>query len=138
MVKYIVINVILYGMISVLIGCSHREAFFFELKSVDFLYKTRAQYSSELNAQPQRMVVDKKTGIETWAWDTSVTHNRRVDAVKEWRAWHSYPGKSMPCTYEVDFDPQGRRLDSRFIGAGCFDSSGRLYDEFKWSYDGVD
>jgi uncharacterized lipoprotein NlpE involved in copper resistance len=109
----------------VLTGCSNRASFI-ELKSADRRCTTQVQYLRKLPVDPDRVTVDPKTKVETWAWDTRV-HRIKLDDSSEYR----YGGYYADCTYEVDFDPQGNKIDSRFIGSGCFTKGGSLYQEGK-------
>jgi hypothetical protein len=73
------------------------------------------------------VTVDPKTKVETWAWDTKVLHTKLNDKAAGAEYW--YGSYSMPCTYEVDFDQQGNKIEDRWIGSGCFTKGGLLYHE---------
>lgn len=121
--KYILIIAIIICGLS---GCARNEVMIYELTSANKFCNTQAQYLHKLPIPPHRTAIDPETGVETWAWDTDVRHERRADKAAGAPYW--YEGYYMDCTYEVDFDPEGNKIDARWIGGGCFNSRGQLYE----------
>lgn len=119
-VKYILIIAIIICGLS---GCARRAVMIYELTSANKFCNTQAQYLHKLPIPPHRMTINAETGVETWAWDCRVRHERRADGDPYW-----YEGYYMDCTYEVDFDSEGNRMGARWIGGGCFNSRGDLYE----------
>lgn len=117
-----------------LFGCGTANMVsFHRLKSADKFCNTQAHYLRKLDVPPHRIAVDPKTGVETWAWDTDVQREKRMDKTQGDPYW--YEGYYVVCTYEVRFDKDGNKLDSRWVGSGCFNSRGELYNEGGFLYD---
>lgn len=109
----------------VLTGCATNSISFIRLKSINRMCKTQECVTHKATVPPHRITMDTESNVTTWAWDTDVLRERHADKAAGAPYW--YEGYYMDCTYEVDFDPEGNKIDARWIGAGCFNSRGELY-----------
>ena len=92
---------------------------------------------NRIKSPPARSSFDEE-GNEVLEWDARVRRSRPTTSFEEKIERESgvipssYTSYYAYCTVKITFNPEGRKIAHEYIGAGCFNKEGKIYQTNSW------